>query len=240
MKKLIARYIKLNKEVVLYEKIAIFLLATLGVYILYSIYQIGLDKSLSQIETFGVILSAVLVGKIAGRQIIHSELIIENARANSLAADTHFLMTIIQEMSNKTHFIQSCLLKNDNASAPETQTLITFLKDIAISYQVLKSKDSHQHLHGTTLVLIWNMSIHIENLKALSEMFTNPEKFNLQSANPEILLTKIRTTNLSLLNPALLAIDDVLVKLEQIDNEVRELRSTIDLPSKLREEYGKI
>ena len=242
MKKLVTRYIRLHKEVAFFEKLAVFLLIALGAYVLYSIYSVGPGKSLNQIETFGVVLSVILVSKIASRQITHSELVVENERANSLAENTHFLMTIINEMKNKTHFIQTTLLENSQASAPEVETLITFINDVKVGYQALKDKGSHKHLKGTTLVLIWNMSINIENLMQLAKLLVEPEKFNLTPLAPNAILTILRgneSHSSSLAIPVATAVDDILVALKQIDKEVRELRDTINLPAKLIEEYEK-
>lgn len=240
MKKLVSRYIKLHKEVNFFERCAVFLLFLLFVYSLYSVYSAGLSQSLDQIETFGVVLSAILVSKIASRQITHTELEVESSRAHSLVMNTHFLMTIINDMRNKTDYIQSILLEKRQARAAESDTLIAFVHDIQAGYEILKAKEGHLHLSGTTLVLIWNMSVNIEGLKMLAKLLTRPEIFNLPSLSSDMLLTILRGNELTSLNNLMVAIDSVLVSLEQIDKEVRELRSSIDLPAKLRDEYEKI
>lgn len=238
MKKLVTRYIRLHKEVAFLEKLAVFLLIALGAYSLYSIYSVGLDNSLNQIETFGVVLSVILVSKIASRQIIHSELVIEYDRANSLVASMHFLMTAIDDMLNKAHFIQTSLLNVSPANASVVDTLITFIHDIEAGYQVLKDKESHKHLNGSTLVLIWDMSIHIVILKKLAKMLAKPETINLPSLSSDTLLTILQENELG--SPDFTkAVDNILVALQQIDKEVRELRISIDLPVNLREEYEK-
>jgi hypothetical protein len=149
-------------------------------------------------------------------------------------------MTIINDMRNKTDYIQSILLEKQQARAAESDTLIAFLHDIQAGYEILKAKEGHLHLSGTTLVLIWNMSVNIEGLKMLAKLLTKPEIFNPPSLSSDMLLTILRGNELASLNHVTVAIDNILVSLEQIDKEVRELRSSIDLPAKLREEYEKI
>jgi hypothetical protein len=240
MKKLVSRYIKLHKEVNFFERCAVILLAILFIYTFYSIYSIGLSKSLDQIGTLGVVLSAILVSKIASRQITHTELVVENNRISSLVMNMHFLMTVISDMSNKTYHIQSMLLDKQQANPAEADTLIAFVRDVEIGYQILRTKDGHEHLNGNTLVLIWSMSSNIEGLKVLAKLLTKPEVFNLPTLSSNMLLTILRGNELVSLNHATVAIDNILVTLEQIDKEVRELRNSIDLPAKLREEYEKI
>ena len=240
MKKLVTRYISLHWQVVVFESCAIFLLVMLFAYTLYSIYHTGLSKSLDQIETFGVVLSVILLSKIATRQIIHTELVVENCRASSLTMNAHFLLTVINDMRNKTYYIQGALLDTQQARTTEANMLIEFIHDIEKDYQALKDKEVHQHLSGSTLVLIWDMSANIEGLKALGRVLTKPEILNLPSLSPDVLLNIFRgATSFSQGHPSL-SLEKILTALEKIENEVRDLRSSIDLPKKLKEIYEKI
>ena len=240
MEKLVSRYISLHWQVVFYESCAIFLLIMLFVYTLYSIYQTGLSKSLDQIETFGVVLSVVLLSKTATRQITHTELVVENDRASSLVMNIHFLLTVISDMRDKTYHIQSAFLQTQEAEEYEANILIEFIHDIEKDYQALKEKEVHQHLSGNTLVLIWDMSSNIEGLKALGRMLTKPEILNLPSLRSDMLLNIIRTaTSFSQGHPSLL-LESILAALGKIENEIRDLRKSVDLPKKLKEKYEKI
>ena len=228
MKELKAKYIKLGRDIRILEFFVIFLLTLLITYTTWSLINKGLEKSTGILEQLGILVSVLLVSKVARRQLLHSDITQTNTENLNVVRVTHHLMTVVDDLKKKISFIKD-LIKNEDGSSIPVNIVITLINDINNAYKALRDKDVHDVLHGKTLNIIWDMSAHISDLYLTADIIakTGLREIPIPSSifNSDVLISSIEA---------------LLSKLEEIDNQLRELRNSIEVPKELEKKYDSI
>ena len=105
MKRLLTRYLKLQNEIRYLEYFAIFLLGFLTINLIKSLYENGVKNSTSGLEVLGVLVSVLLISKVASRQIVHEDVSYENTRNMDIVRVTHRLIAVINDLKDKVAFL---------------------------------------------------------------------------------------------------------------------------------------
>ena len=100
MKRLLTRYLKLQNEILYLEYFAIFLLGFLTINLINSLYENGVKNSTSGLEVLGVIVSVLLISKVASRHIVHEDVSYENIRNKGLAQHPFSLLFALEQFNS--------------------------------------------------------------------------------------------------------------------------------------------
>lgn len=222
MKRLLTRYLKLQNEIRYLEYFAIFLLGFLTINLINSLYENGVKNSTSGLEVLGVLVSVLLISKVASRQIVHVDVSYENTRNMDIVRVTHQLIAVINDLKDKVAFLGKLISEGNK---PLT-ALIQSTEDIKNGYKALSDKEIYEFLKGDTIDLIASMSGHIFGLTTLSDTIYN-------HYNPTGILM-LPTLNQKNPAPTQALLDD----LDTLDKQIRELRESIELPENLIKQYN--
>lgn len=214
MKNLESKYVKLDKEIKAFEFFSIFLLVFLIVSTTYSFFNDKFTDALSSFEQLGILVSVLLVSKVATRQIISTQLQEIASERKAIIKVTHHLMTVINDLNNKIELVEEIFQKGNRP----LNYLSECINDIDIGYQKLQTEDVHQYLDGEVIGIIWKMSPSIFGLKTTSEIIINEFK----SKNLKVLPTPQLPPQVS--SP----ISSLLDLLRELDTKVRLLRQSVD------------
>ena len=169
MKRLLTRYLKLQNEILYLEYFAIFLLGFLTIKLINSLYENGVKNSTSGLEVLGVIVSVLLISKVASRQIVHEDVSYENIRNKDIVRVTHRLIAVINDLKDKVAFLGKLISEGNK---PLT-ALMQSTEDIKNGYKDLSDKEIYEFLKGDTIDLIASMSGHIFGLTTSSDTIYN-------------------------------------------------------------------
>ena len=215
MKRLLTRYLKLQNEIRYLEYFAIFLLGFLTINLIKSLYENGVKNSTSGLEVLGVLVSVLLISKVASRQIVHEDVSYENTRNMDIVRVTHRLIAVINDLKDKVAFLGKLISEGNK---PLT-ALIQSTEDIKNGYKALSDKEIYEFLKGETIDLIASMSGHIFRLTTLSDTI-----YNLYNSTGILMLPTLSQSG----NPA--PTQAILDNLDTLDKQIRELRESIELP----------
>ena len=221
MKKLIPKYLKLDREIRFLEYFAIFLLTLLVVYTIWSIFNKGIESSIGAIEQLGILVSVLIVSKMSLRQLVHTDITQEDIRRMNIVRVTHHLMTIIDDLIKKVSYIEGAF-EPANSPIIHIVSIINFTEDVKNDYEVLKQSDLHEFLPGDSINLIWKMSVGISTLRIFADTLKDSQIKSVQF--PTIFISN---------SPVKQAAVDLVQHLRQFDKQIRDLRKSIDLPDDL-------
>lgn len=223
MKKLLTRYLKLQNEIRYLEYFAIFLLGFLSVNLIQSLYENGVEKSISGFEVLGVLVSVLLISKVATRQMAHEDITHENTRNMSIVRVTHRLIAVIYDLKDKVTFLGKLISEGNKPLTSLRQSI----DDIKEGYSSLSDKETYEFLKGETVDLIASMSGKVFGLVTISDTF-----YNVYVSTGIQLLPTLSPSEY--IPPTQALLDD----LDALDKQIRELRESIELPADLIKQYN--
>ena len=223
MKRLLTRYLKLQNEIRYLEYFAIFLLGCLTINLIKSLYENGVKNSISGFEVLGILVSVLLISKVATRQIVHQDVSYENTRNMNIVRVTHRLIAVINDLKDKVTYLAKLISEGDR---PVTTLMLT-AEDIKNGYKALSDKEIYEFLRGETIDLIASMSGHVFGLITSADVI-----HNLYKSTGNFMLPVLNQSG----NPA--PTQALLDDLDTLDKQIRELRESIELPENLIKQYN--
>lgn len=223
MKQLLTRYLKLQNEIRYLEYFAIFLLGFLTINLINSLYENGVKNSISGFKVLGILVSVLLISKVATRQIVHQDVSYENTRNMNIVRVTHRLIADINDLKDKVTYLAKFISEGNK---PIT-TLKRFKEDIENGYKALSDKEIYEFLKGETIDLIASMSGHVSGLITSAELI-----YDLYKSTGNVMLPVLNQSG----NPA--PTQALLDDLDTLDKQIRELRESIELPANLNKQYN--
>ncbi len=211
MKKLLSHYDSLERQIKALEFFAIVLFC---LYTGHGVWLV-LDQAISVGEAFGrigVIVSVLLVVKVASRQLAHNNIVREDDRRQDIVRITHHLMAVIQDLINRVSYVSKVLSKGGYPLVALTQNVDIIEK----RYETLLDREIYGYISEESVDLIGKMAGSIFGMATISNGLIEALK---KVDNPSIPNRKDDSIN-SLVAP-------LLDELELLDKQIKQLRETI-------------
>ncbi len=181
--------------------------------------QEGVWAGIKALLPLSYLASASLLAFAANRQIIHTNIVRESVRREDVVRVTHHLLAVVTDLTNRIHYTEQKLY--DEKTVPVI--LASNATTISDRFESLYDREHFQYLSKESTQLIHDLSGSIFGLVALTREMASMRE---QNPDPSYVTKKILPMAITLKNTG--AFESIKSNLNNLDNELRALRSTVD------------
>lgn len=224
IKETVESYKKFDRDVDALSGLLLFLMLLVIGRVVACVFQKDFDALWPLLTSTIPIVAAMLVVRVANRQITHNNLIREDDRRQQVVRVTHHLMAIALDMRQRVGYMHK-ILDEGSATPLLFEQLATSIESL---HEVLLEPEAYRYLPGSCVDIIVNMSGTI---------------FGLTTVSRGVSLVTEKNGGLSVNGKVAKATPEVLAQLEQLKDGltrlidgVYDVRNAIEKPSKSDQE----
>ncbi len=219
IERLTIEFRKYDRDInVLVFVLTVLLLIIVGRAIVF-IYERNFEGLWSLLLPATPVIAAILVARVAGRLIVNEQITRENQRRQDVVRVSHHLIAVTKDLKARVAFV---------AGALERGTPMLAISEISDSikdrYETLLERESYNHIPGSCVDIITNISGSIYGIGLLSAGAKQ-----VAAANPVKGLERNSDRRFADQVPQL---NQLVLDLETLLNELFDLRDSVDLPVK--------